>query len=210
MSALSANQILQLAQRAGFQPQDAQKFAAVVLAESGGNPRAYNPNASTGDNSYGLAQVNMLGSLGPARRKEFGLSRNEELFNPETNIRAAKRIWDTSGPHAWTTYTSGAYKQYLPTVQRAAGGAPESLPEGETLSSVSNSTSGSISPEDFKNSYVAAMLQSVLETPSMFTPWETQGGKDALQDMNKPVDYFSDDQAIQDKVYGIRPLYMAG
>jgi hypothetical protein len=98
-------------------------------------------------------------------------------------------------------------------IQTLGKPAPIGLASGTTIPdqlSQGGSASGSISPEDFKNSYVASMLQSVLQTPSMFTPWETQGGKDSLQEMSKPVDYFSDDQTIQDKVYGIRPLYMAG
>lgn len=207
MAALSPNQILQLALREGFNPADAQKFTAVVLAESGGNPLAHNPNAATGDNSYGLAQVNMLGGMGPERRKQFGLSSNEELFNPVTNIRAAKRIWDTSGPHAWTTYSSGAYKQFLPKVQQAAGSSPEALPEFGDYSGAQSQAGGKISPEAFRNNYMAALLQTALQTPSMFTPWQSGGADQQLAELAKPTDYFTGDE---DKSFGIRSLYMAG
>ena len=29
-------------------------------------------------------------------------------------MKVAKDIWDTQGPHAWSVYSSGAYKKYLP------------------------------------------------------------------------------------------------
>ena len=89
-------------------------MAAIGLAESGGNPRAHNPNASTGDNSYGLMQINMLGAMGPERRAAFGIQSNEELFDPLTNMKAAKKIFDSQGLGAWSVYKSGAYKQHLP------------------------------------------------------------------------------------------------
>ena len=57
------------------------------MAESGGNPNAFNGNSNTGDKSYGLYQINMIGNLGPARLKQYNLKSNDDLFNPEVNIR---------------------------------------------------------------------------------------------------------------------------
>ena len=82
----SPAQLVQFARNAGFQGNDANIMAAISMAESGGNPLAHNPNASTGDNSYGLTQVNMLGTLGPARLKQFGLKSNDQLFDPNINL----------------------------------------------------------------------------------------------------------------------------
>lgn len=127
--ALNPAQLLQLAQGAGFKGQDVQTMAAIAMAESSGNPGAHNRNASTGDNSYGLAQINMLGSMGPARLKQFGLQKNEQLFDPQTNFKAAKQVRDSSGFGAWSTYGSGKYKQFLPQVQKASAGV---LPESTT------------------------------------------------------------------------------
>jgi hypothetical protein len=62
------------------------------MKESTGRPYAHNQNSNTGDNSYGLFQINMIGSLGPARREQFGLVTNEDLFNPLTNAAIAYRI----------------------------------------------------------------------------------------------------------------------
>ncbi len=56
----------------------------------------------------------MIGALGPDRRHEFHLDANKELFDPETNAKAAFAIsgkGDSFQP--WTTYTSGAYKSHL-------------------------------------------------------------------------------------------------
>lgn len=108
------------ARRGGFQGQDAAIAAAVAAAESSGNPLAHNPNASTGDNSYGLWQVNMLGGMGPERRREFGINRNEDLFDPDVNARAAKRIHESQGWNAWSVYKSGKYRDYLPQAIAAA------------------------------------------------------------------------------------------
>ena len=120
LMALNSAQLLQLAQGAGFSGNDAQTMAAIIKAESSGNPYAHNTNRATGDNSYGLSQINMIDALGPARRKQFGLKSNEQLLDPQTNLRAAKQVKDSSGFGAWTTFKSGKYKQFLPELQKTA------------------------------------------------------------------------------------------
>lgn len=115
MANLSQAQIAMYAQSAGMS--NPQVMAAIAMAESGGNPRAH--NAIPPDNSYGLWQINMLGSMGPARRKQYGISSNDQLYDPATNARAAAKILSGQGPGAWSTYTSGAYKKYL----NGSGGA---------------------------------------------------------------------------------------
>ncbi|MGW4115426.1 type VII secretion target [Actinosynnema sp. NPDC004786] len=117
MSTLSPERIARHAHDAGFRGQDLTIAVAVALAESGGDPRAHNPTPP--DNSYGLWQINMLGSLGPARRREFGLESNRELFDPAENARAAHRISGEGRSWTpWTTYTSGAYKRHLDEARR--------------------------------------------------------------------------------------------
>ena len=143
--ALTPAQLLQLAQGAGFKGQDATTMAAIAMAESSGNPGAHNRNASTGDNSYGLAQINMLGSMGPARLKQFGLQRNEQLLDPQTNFKAAKQVRDSSGFGAWSTYGSSKYKQFLPQVQKAASG----LPSTQTATTSTPTTATSTAQQDF-------------------------------------------------------------
>ncbi len=113
MTTLTAGQMTALAEKAGFNKNDAKIMGAIGMAESPGDPNAHNTNAKTGDNSYGLWQINMLGSMGPSRRKSFGISNNEELFNPSVNAKAAYKIYKSQGLGAWSTYKTGAYKDYL-------------------------------------------------------------------------------------------------
>jgi len=101
--------------QAGFGPKASPIAFAVAMAESGGgNPKAHNPDRSTGDNSYGLFQINMIDDIGVNRRKQFHLKNNEQLFNPVLNAKIAYQISNKGRDwSAWTTYTKGTYKQYL-------------------------------------------------------------------------------------------------
>ena len=105
-----------LIKSAGGSDEEAKTLAAISQAESSGNPNAHNTNARTGDNSYGLWQVNMLGSMGPQRLKHYGLKSNDDLFDPKTNARVAlqmHREFRGRGYGDWTTYSSGKYRKYL-------------------------------------------------------------------------------------------------
>lgn len=53
------------------------------------------------DLSYGLFQINMLGKMGPARRGYFKISKNEELYDPETNVRAARILFGGGNYAPW-------------------------------------------------------------------------------------------------------------
>lgn len=82
--------------------------AAIALAESGGDQNAHNPRPP--DNSYGLMQINMIGSMGPARRKQYNLKNNEQLFDPDTNMDVAYAIYKADGYsfRQWSTYPTAA------------------------------------------------------------------------------------------------------
>lgn len=112
MPKLSQGQIAAYAQSAGLSAKDAKIAAAIAMAESGGNTRAHNPVPP--DNSYGLWQINMLGSLGPDRRKKLGISSNSQLLDPAVNARAMAMI-SSGGTNwqPWSTFTNGAYKKYM-------------------------------------------------------------------------------------------------
>ena len=114
---ISVNNLANLLRQAGFPEKDIPTMIGIAGGESSFNPRAFNPDASTGDQSYGLFQINMLGDLGPERRAQFGLRSNEELYDPVTNIRAAKKIYDTQGLEAWGAYTNQSYKNSMPDVR---------------------------------------------------------------------------------------------
>jgi hypothetical protein len=122
MSQLNAQQIAALLQQQGVAKEKIPTMTAISLAESSGRPQAFNPNAQTGDRSYGLFQVNMYGGLGPARMKQFGLKDEKDLFDPATNVKAAKQILGSQGLGAWSVYKSGKYKEFLPQAQKAIQG----------------------------------------------------------------------------------------
>jgi murein DD-endopeptidase MepM/ murein hydrolase activator NlpD len=113
--------IISVLQQAGFSGDSLATAYAIVRAESGGRANAFNPRGK--DLSYGLFQINMLGGMGPDRRKKFGLSSNEELYDPLTNAKVAYAI-SNQGTNfkPWTTYTSGKYQQFLQG--GTGGGAP--------------------------------------------------------------------------------------
>jgi len=140
MANLNINQLVQLAREAGFPENEVPIMAAIGMAESGGRAQAHNPNRSTGDNSYGAFQINMIDSLGEERRRQFGLSRNEDLFDPRVNAKAAKAIRDSQGLGAWSVHRSGAYKQYLPAAQAALkGGDAQPIPSAPSATSAAAS-----------------------------------------------------------------------
>jgi hypothetical protein len=115
---LTPNQIKYFASKQGFTGNDLNIAVAVALAESGGRPRAH--NGVPPDDSYGLWQINMIGALGPARRKAFGIPTNETLYDPNVNAKAAYIVWKGSGGWKnWSTYTSGAYKRFMTTAEKA-------------------------------------------------------------------------------------------
>lgn len=118
---LGVGQLASLAQTAGFTGKNAAIMAAIAMAESSGKPWNHNPNRATGDNSYGLWQINMIDGMGPERRREFGISKNEALFDPVTNAKAARAVHASQGFGAWSVYRSGAYRQFLPAAMRAIG-----------------------------------------------------------------------------------------
>jgi hypothetical protein len=101
---LSPEQVKSLARNSGFTDAQADIVVKIAKGESSFDPKAHNPNASTGDNSYGLMQINMLGDMGPERRKLFGIQSNEQLKDPQTNMDAAFKIFQSQGFPAWTVY----------------------------------------------------------------------------------------------------------
>lgn len=101
---ISKKKLAQLLLQEGFTEQQVPTMLEIAKRESSMNPLALNPNADTGDLSFGLFQINMLGGMGPERRKALGLKSNEELYDPATNVRAAKYVYDMQGPKAWSVY----------------------------------------------------------------------------------------------------------
>ena len=139
MSTLADVEIARYALGAGFPRSEAVTAVAVALAESGGDPASHNDNAATGDDSYGLWQINMLGGLGAPRRREFGIARNQELLQPAVNARAAFLVWKDAGRRwlPWSTWKHGSHRQFLGRAERAVEAvgrpAPGPVPSGAVV-----------------------------------------------------------------------------
>jgi hypothetical protein len=101
---LSDGQLIELLKTVGFKGKALRSACAVAKAESNGRPLAFNGNLKTGDSSYGMFQINMIGELGPDRREKFDLSSNAELFNPVTNAQVALHM--TKSGTDWSSWSS--------------------------------------------------------------------------------------------------------
>ena len=121
VKSLSPTQVAALLRQEGVKEDLIPTMVAIGQAESGLNPKALNPDRSTGDNSFGIFQINMIDDIGVERREKFNLKSNEQLYDPLTNVRAAASILKSQGLPAWSVFKSGKYKEYLPGAQQAAG-----------------------------------------------------------------------------------------
>ena len=106
----SQSEIETLAVQGGFSQEEAPLVAKIAMGESSGDPTAFNGEGR--DQSYGIMQINMLGEMGPERRAQFGISSNEELNDPLTNMKAAHAIYKQQGWGAWGAYTNGSYAKF--------------------------------------------------------------------------------------------------
>ena len=99
---LTDKELKDLLYQVGFRGKDLTEAWAVAKKESNGRPYAFNKNGKTGDKSYGLFQINMIRDLGPDRIKKFGLSDNQDLFNPVINAQVA--FWMSNGGQDWSSW----------------------------------------------------------------------------------------------------------
>ena len=99
---LTDKQLKRLLYVVGFRGKHLKEAWAIAKRETNGRPMAHNKNRHTGDNSYGIFQINMIGYLGSARRDKFNLKTNEELFNPVKNAKIAYYMSD--GGKNWDSW----------------------------------------------------------------------------------------------------------
>ena len=110
---LTDKELLQLLKFVGFEGNGLKMAWAVAKKESNGRPMAYNGNRKTGDSSYGIFQINMLGNLGDDRKEKFDLRSNVLLFDPVINAEIAYRM--TNGGINWSSWKglTPATKEWL-------------------------------------------------------------------------------------------------
>ena len=95
-------ELVKLLSAVGFKGENLIEAWAVAKKESNGRPLAHNGNADTGDNSWGVFQINMIGELGEDRRKKFGLETNAELLDPVVNASIAHYM--SRGGKDWSSW----------------------------------------------------------------------------------------------------------
>ena len=115
--AMSKQAIKDLAVSQGFSPQD----AAIVVGIAGGES-GYDPTNSTrrlkgglydttGEDSVGLMQINWGYHKDKGWLQDLGITSREQLFDPATNMKAAKYLHSGRGGFGdWTVYNEGIYK----------------------------------------------------------------------------------------------------
>ena len=92
----------------GFEGTALKTAWTVARVESNGRPMALNDNHKTGDKSYGIFQINMLGQLGIDRKEKFELVSNKELFDPVTNAEIT--YFMTKGGKDWSAWIASTGK----------------------------------------------------------------------------------------------------
>ena len=99
---LTPAQLLSVLKDAGFKGNNLREAWAIAMRESNGRPNAFNGDLSTGDQSYGIFQINMIGDLGPDRRDRYDLEKNSDLFNPYLNAEIAYKM--SRGGEDWSSW----------------------------------------------------------------------------------------------------------
>ena len=111
---LTDGELKELLSAVGFEGKALKQAWAIAKSESNSRPMAYNGNRKTGDSSYGIFQINMLGELGIDRKEKFDLKSNILLFDPVINAEIT--YYMTKGGTDWSSWSSlnGArYQEFL-------------------------------------------------------------------------------------------------
>jgi len=99
---LTDKELVILLKAVGFEGKALRTAWAIAKRESSGRPMAYNGNRKTGDSSYGIFQINMLGNLGVDRKEKFDLKSNVLLFDPVINAEITYHM--TNGGKNWSAW----------------------------------------------------------------------------------------------------------
>ena len=122
-------ELAKLLSTVGFEGRALKVAWAVVKKESNGRPLAFNGNVKTGDSSYGIFQINMIGGLGVARRDKFDLNSNKDLFDPVVNAQIA--YFMSNEGNDWSSWGVGKFPYNGNTEQSNFNLWITKFPEGE-------------------------------------------------------------------------------
>lgn len=90
--------LTQLLISVGFTQSEAPVMVCIANLESSLRPNALNINKD-GSKDWGLFQINDRFWLG-----ECGVIQGDELWNIDTNVKCAKKVYDKMGFRAWVQY----------------------------------------------------------------------------------------------------------
>jgi hypothetical protein len=148
------------------------------------------------DNSYGLMQINMKGSTGDDRRREFHIQ-NEDLYNPDINMRVAYEIWKKSpnpnsfdGSAKWSTSAASAHA-ILDANNGASPGQTAPPPNSLTDQEKADSQSGVdklIADGTIPAGSSVSVLRTILPTLKAGDHGLTQAEIDAMKRMLEVLD----------------------
>lgn len=111
---LTDGELKELLSAVGFEGKALKTAWAIAKSESNARPMSYNGNRNTGDSSYGIFQINMLGKLGIDRKEKFDLKSNILLFDPVINAEITYHM--TKGGidwSSWPSHNSERFKEFL-------------------------------------------------------------------------------------------------
>ena len=111
---LTPKQLARLLSHVGFEGEAHRLAWGIVMRESTGRPNAHNDNPATGDDSYGLFQINMYGSLGPSRVEKFELKKESDLLDPVVNAEIAHHMSAGGKDFGAWGFGPNAYKYVSP------------------------------------------------------------------------------------------------
>jgi hypothetical protein len=166
---LSMSDLVDLAEKAGFQGNNIPIAAAIAQAESRGDPAIDTVKSGTDpemkdEYSIGLWQINWKAHKGGAALTQLGVTDPEQLRDPWTNAQAAYLISGGSNFQPWTAYESGSYKTYLDAAKKEYQGS-------------TNNQQASISPAAQTQSIASAQLNepTITGDPSSVAKISTSG-----------------------------------
>ena len=161
---MSGVALARLLYQTGFRGQNLVKALAIAYRESRYNPKSFNNNSKTGDLSYGLFQINMKGAMGPSRRQQYGLKKNEDLFDPAVNAHAAFLLSGGGKDfHHWGGYKgkSDTYNTNMKAAESYAKQAGVGDPMPQTIPSRGSSGGGLTIQGDSGNSYNVTIAPTI-------------------------------------------------
>ena len=118
---LTKTQLYDMLKTVGFKGRNLKVAWAVAMKETHGNPLAHNNNSRTGDNSYGVFQINLYGSL-KGRVQEYGLTSANDLKDPVINAQVAYKM--SSEGNNWSPWKADPGERDHKVVQEWIKAAP--------------------------------------------------------------------------------------